>query len=94
MNSILKGLLSLAAAGTMMISEPLDAAAPQHDIDGTMFLINRQWRVSENYIPANMRQAEVQGQIRTMREEAAAALEEMYADCKKSARITLTTVSG
>ena len=94
MNSILKGLLSLAAAGTMMISEPLDAAAPQHDIDGTLFLINRQWRVSERYIPANMRQAEVQGQVRTLREEAAAALEEMYADCKKSSKITLTSVSG
>lgn len=94
MGSILSTLLSLAAAGTMMISAPLDAAAPQHDIDGSLFLVNRQWRVSKNYIPERMRQAEVQGQVRTMREEAAAALEEMYAACKEDADITLTSVSG
>lgn len=76
-----------------MISAPLDAAAPQHDIDGTLFLINRQWRVSKNYIPGRMRQAEVPGQVRTLREEAAAALEEMYAACKED-KITLTSVSG
>lgn len=95
MGSILTSLLSLAAAGTMMISAPLDAAAPQHDIDGNLFLVNRQWRVSKNYIPDRMRQAEVQGQIRTMREDAAAALEEMYAACKaENSKITLTSVSG
>ena len=94
MASIWQTLLSLAAAGTMMVSAPLDAAAPQHDIDGTMFLINRDWRVSRYYIPERMRQAEVQGQVRTLREEAAAALEEMYAACKEDANITLTSVSG
>lgn len=94
MASIWQTLLSLAAAGTMMVSAPLDAAAPQHDINGTMFLINRDWRVSRYYIPERMRQAEVQGQVRTLREEAAAALEEMYAACKEDANITLTSVSG
>ena len=94
MGSILTTLLSLAAAGTMMVSAPLDAAAPQHDIDGNLFLINRQWRVSKYFIPENTRQAEVPGQVRTMRADAAAALEEMYAACKAESKITLTSVSG
>lgn len=94
MNSILNTLMSLAAAGTMMFSQGVDLAAPQHDIDGDLFLINRQWRVSKLYIPAPMRQAEVPGQVRTMDEEAAAALEEMYAACRAEGKITLTSVSG
>lgn len=94
MTSILQGLLSLAAAGTMMLSAPLDAAAPQNDIDGTLFLVNRQWRVSKYYVPDAMREAEVKGQVRTLRQEAAAALEEMYAACQAEGGLTLTSISG
>lgn len=93
-SSILQGLLSLAAAGTMMLSAPLDKAAPQNDIDGTLFLANREWRMSRYYVPEGMRQAEVTGQVRTMRQEAASALEEMYAACLEESGITLTSVSG
>ena len=95
MGSILTTLLSLAAAGTMMVSAPIDAAAPQHDIDGNLFLINRQWRVHKQFVPENMREANVPGQVRRLREDAAAALEEMYAACKaENSKITLTSVSG
>ena len=80
MGSLVSTLISLAAAGTMMLSAPLDQAAPQHDAEGTLFLVNRQWRVHQYYVPEHMRQAEVTGQIRTMREEAAAALEAMLAN--------------
>lgn len=93
-NSILQGLISLAAAGTMMLSAPLDAAAPQNDIDGTLFLINRQWRANRYYVPDVMREAEVKGQVRILRQEAAAALEEMYAACKEEGGLTLTSISG
>lgn len=93
-NSILEGVLSLAAAGIMMVSAPLDAAAPQNDIDGTLFLANRDWRVSRYYVPAAMREAEVKGQVRTLRQEAAAALEEMYAACLAEDGLKLTSISG
>ena len=83
MGSLVNTLISLAAAGTMMLSAPLNQAAPQHDVEGTLFLVNRQWRVNQYYVPEHMRQAEVTGQVRTMREEAAAALEAMYDACKK-----------
>lgn len=92
--SVLQGLLSLAAAGSMMLSVSLDAAAPQHDAEGTLFLINRQWRVSRYYVPDAMREAEVKGQVRTLRQEAAAALEEMYAACQEEDGLQLTSISG
>ena len=49
--SLLETLASMAVAGTMLVSSALDAAAPQNDIDGTLFLVNRQWRVSSTYVP-------------------------------------------
>lgn len=38
MASLLETLAALATAGTMMISSSLDAAAPQNDVDGFLFL--------------------------------------------------------
>lgn len=94
MTSFLQALLSLAAAGTMLFSAPLDAAAPQNDIDGTLFLVNRQWWVNRYYVPDALREAQVPGQVRNLRQEAAAALEEMYAACLEEDGLTLTSISG
>ena len=93
MATLLGQLLSLAAAGTMLLSTSLDAAAPHNDIDGLLFLTNRQWRVSKAYVPAR-RFTDVPGQVRYMREDASLALEEMYAACKEEIGITLKAVSG
>lgn len=93
MATILQELLSLAAAGMMLVTTPLDVAAPHNDADGLLFLANRQWRVSKVYAP-ELREASVPGQVRRMRPEAAAALEEMYAACKADIGVTLTSVSG
>ena len=93
MADLLTQLLSLAAAGTMMISTGLNASAPQNDIDGTLFLQNRQWRASSAFVPA-VREANVEGKVREMREDAAAALEQMFADCKAETGEILVSVSG
>ena len=93
MAGMLEQLLSLAAAGVMMISTSLNAAAPQNDIDGTLFLQNRQWRVGSAYIPA-VRVTEMQGKVRELRDDAAAALEKMAADCKEATGEILVSVSG
>ena len=92
--SLLTTLASLGAAGMMLLTVPLDTAAPQNDVDGTLFLVNRQWTVTESYEPADMRQAEVPGSVRRMRDEAAAALEEMFAAWKEEIGVTLISVSG
>ena len=93
MTGLLEQLLSLAAAGTMMVSSALYEAAPQNDINGLLFLQNRQWRVSSAYEP-EMREAQVEGKVREMRTDAAAALEEMFAACKAATGEPLISVSG
>lgn len=93
MATLLQDLLSLAAAGMMLVTSPLDAAAPQNDPDGLLFLANREWRVSKTYRP-ELRLADVPGQVRNMRPEAAEALEKMFAACKEDIGITLKAVSG
>lgn len=92
--SLLSQLVSMAAAGLMLLSVPLDTAAPQNNPRGDLFLVNRQWMVSEGFEPENLREAQVPGSVRRMREDAAEALEEMYAACKEETGMTLISVSG
>lgn len=94
MTTLLQQLLSLAAAGTLMLSNSLDIAAPHNDEQGLLFLANRGWRVSSAYVPAMLREADVPGQLRYMREDASLALEEMFAACKEETGATLQTISG
>ena len=91
---MLTKIVSVLAAGSMMLSGALEEAAPQHDADGTLFLVNRQYMVSAAYEPAELVEAQVPGQVRQMRPEAAAALEEMYAACQAETGTTLVSVSG
>lgn len=93
MITLLMKLLSLAAAGTMMTSAAMDTAAPQHDPDGLLFLANRTWRVSKAFVP-EYRLTNVPGQVRNLRDDAARALEKMFAACKEEIGITLVSVSG
>ena len=90
---ILTKILSVAAAGAMVFSTALEEAAPQHNAEGTLFLVNRQYTVSDAYEP-ELREAQVFGSVREMRPEAAAALEEMYAACREETGAELISVSG
>ncbi len=91
---LLTKLAAVAAAAAMMLSGTLKEAAPQHDADGMLFLVNRQQMVSPAFVPKGLREAQVPGQVRQLREDAAAALEEMYAACKEETKAQLTSVSG
>ncbi len=93
---LLEKMLSLLAAGTMVLSGALDEAAPQHNADGTLFLLNREYRVSDAYQPEDLVLTDVLGRerIRELRPEAAAALEEMFAACKAEIGVDLIAVSG
>ena len=83
----------LLLAGAMMVNQTLMEVAPQNDPDGLLLLVNREWRLSEAYVPP-LRQANVPGQVRRLRPEVASALEEMYAAAKAEAKVTLVSVSG
>ena len=93
MAGLLEQLLSLAMAGTVMISSSLTAAAPQNDINGLLYLQHRQWRCGSAYIP-EVRVTDMKGKVRELRDDAATALEQMAADCEKETGEILVSVSG
>ena len=87
-------ILSAVLAGAMVFGTALEAAAPQHNAGGTLFLVNRQYMISSAYEPPELSAAQVPGSVREMRPEAARALEEMFAACKEETGKTLISVSG
>lgn len=92
--NLLQEILSLAAAGTMMLTSALDTLTPQHDVKGFLFLANRAYGVAQVYEPDDLREAQVQGSVRRMREEASLALEEMFAACREETGVRLISISG
>ena len=93
MTSIAK-MLSLLAAASMAVSGAMNAAAPQHDPDGLLFLVNRQHMVSVAFEPDDLELSDVPGQVRRMRPAAAAALKEMFDACKAETGCQLLSISG
>ena len=87
-------ILSLLSAASMMVSGALDTVAPQHDADGLLFLVNREYTVSEAYEPADLEMSDVPGQVRRMRPAAAEALREMFQACKEETGKQLLSISG
>jgi len=91
--NILQSLLSLMTSGMMLLSSGLETVAPHQNVNGNLFLVNRQWMITENYTPSVV-DAQVRGQVRSMRSDAAAALKEMFDACKSETGKTLVSVSG
>ena len=93
MSSLTK-ILSLLSAASMMVSGALNTAAPQHDADGLLFLVNREYRVTEAYEPDDLEMSDVPGQVRRLRPAAAAALRDMFQACKEETGKQLLSISG
>ena len=87
-------LFSLITSATMMVSGAVYSAAPQHDPNSLLFLVNRQYTVSSAYEPGDLEMSDVPGQVRRMRGEAAAALREMFQACKEETGCQLLSISG
>lgn len=92
MSSFLSTIGSLLTAGSLIFSCSIDAVAPHQDSNGLLFLLNRQYAISSTYVP-ELATAQVSGQLRRMRPDAANALEEMFKAAKKDG-IPLMTISG
>ena len=71
-------MLSIVLTGAALLSGSKNAALPEKDIDGTIFLVNRQHVISEQYVPEPLRKTQVYGMSQSMREDAATALEELF----------------
>lgn len=87
-------LLTLLTSATMMVSGALYTVAPHQNPNGLLFLVNRQYTLSEAYEPADLEMSDVPGQVRRMRPEAAAALREMFQACKEETGLQLLSISG
>jgi len=92
--STLTRLLTLLTAASTMVSGALYKAAPQNDINGYLFLVNRQWMITEAYEPSDLEMSDVPGQVRRLRTKAAEALKEMFAACKAETGVQLLSISG
>jgi len=87
-------LISLMVAASTMVSGAIYKAAPQNDINGKLFLVNREYMISEAYEPPDLEMSDVPGQVRRMRVEAAEALKEMFDACKEETGKQLISISG
>ena len=88
MSSPLQALASLLTAGILLASEPIQLVTPQHNPEDLLLV-----KISGQYYP-EVRVADVPGQVRQLRPEAAEALEEMFAACLEEAGVQLISVSG
>ena len=86
-------MLSIVLTGAALLSGSKNAALPEKNINGDIFLVNRQHVISEQYVPDSLRKTQVHGMSQSMREDAAAALEELF-QAAQSEGIRLSTVSG
>ena len=86
-------MLSIVLTGAALLSGSKNAALPEKDIGGTIFLVNRQHVISEQYVPEPLRKTQVHGMSQSMREDAAAALEELF-QAAQSEGVKLSSVSG
>lgn len=85
-------IISIIAVTASLMDGGMDVAMPDKDVDGTTFLINRQYEISEDYVP-EVRKTNLYGMSQSMREDAATALEELFAAAKEDG-CSLSTVSG
>lgn len=90
---ILQKAISLLALSATLVSGALYEAAPHQNVEGEIFLINRENMIAKQYVPP-VEFAEVSGYYRDMRPDAVAALEAMYAAAEEETGLTFTAVSG
>jgi len=89
---LLEKVISIVALSAMLLDSSMKTTLPDKHIDGNVFLVNRQHAISRYYAPLT-RKVNGPGMSQTMREDAAAALEEMFAAAKEDG-INLSIVSG
>lgn len=90
---LLEKVLSIVAVSAALLDGSMKAALPDKNMEGTVFLVNKQHAVSESFVPEGLRKVQATGMSQMLREDAAAALEEMFAAAKEEG-VALATVSG
>lgn len=89
---LLEKVISIVAVSAALLDGSMKAAMPDKDMDGTAFLINRQHSISRYFSP-EVRKVIGPGMSQSLRDDAATALEEMFAGAKEEG-CNLAIVSG
>lgn len=89
---LLEKVISIVALSATLLNGSMKTAMPDKNIDGTVYLVNRQHAVSKYFVP-EVRKVDAYGMSQQMRDDAATALEEMFTAAKEEG-IGLSTVSG
>lgn len=92
MTLLLDKVISIVALSATLLNGSMKTAMPDKNMDGTVYLVNRQHAVSRYFAP-DVRKVNAYGMSQKMRDDAATALEEMFAAAKEEG-IGLSTVSG
>ena len=90
---LLEKVISVLALSAALLDGSMDAAMPDKNIDGKIYLVNRQHALSSRYVPSDLRDVLAHGISQDMRSEAADALEALFEEAK-AAGVPLSTVSG
>ncbi|MBE5793951.1 MAG: D-alanyl-D-alanine carboxypeptidase family protein [Clostridiales bacterium] len=90
---MLEKMMSVIALSAVLLDGSMDAAMPDKNIDGKVYLVNRQHALHQRYVPHDLQNVLVQGISQDMRQEAATALESLFAEAKE-AGVPLASVSG
>ena len=89
---LLRRLASVLLLAASLLEGGMDVAMPDLNVEGTLFLVNRQHMISEDYIP-DTRAVATQGAGQSMVEEAAQALEVMMTAARDDG-LNMVCVSG
>ena len=89
---LLEKVISVVAAAAALLEGSMNASLPEKNMAGNIFLVNRQNAISQYYVPS-VRKVNGPGMSQSMRDDAATALEEMFAAAKAEG-INLAIVSG
>ena len=89
---LLEKVISIMALSAGLMEGSFSLAMPDKDVQGNAFLINRQHEIADTYVP-EVRKTNVYGMSQSMRDDAATALEELFAAAKDDG-ISLSSVSG
>ena len=89
-------LLSLLLSLLLLGQGTVNQYAEEMSLGGNLFLVNRQYMITEDYVPNDLVRPNVASTYSNikMRAEAAAALEEMFQAAKEEAGYTLMAISG
>lgn len=97
MASITSQVAALAMAGMTLLTSALNAAAPHNNPSGSLFLVNREWGISESFVPelASTRDIQdIKNGVPQMQPAALQSLVEMAAACKTETKADLVCVSS